>query len=216
MKEYQIIIEKTARYFTLGELNNNTKSLWILVHGYGQLAKFFLRKFNVLDNGSTFAVAPEAVNKFYLNGFSGRVGATWMTKENREMEISDNIKYLQKIFNDVTQGKDLNNIQINILGFSQGVKTVCRWVFNSHIKINNLILWGGTLPNDMDFDFYKNRLSSLKLHLVIGENDEFISSAKLRDELNKLNGKNIKFTFHGYKGKHDIDKNVLNNFLINH
>ena len=214
MKEYQIIIEKTARYFTFGKLDNNTKSIWILIHGYGQLAKFFLRKFSVLDNGSTFAAAPEAINKFYLNGFSGRVGATWITKENRETEISDNIKYLQDFFNEVTHGKILKNIQINILGFSQGAKTVCQWVFNSDIKIDNLILWGGTLPPDMDFNFYKDRLNSLKLHLVIGENDEFISAERVRNELNKLNEKNVKFTFHSYKGKHDIEKNVLNNFLI--
>ena len=50
------------------------KTIWIVFHGYGQLAKFFLRKFNLLFEDNTLIVAPEGLNHFYLKGFSGRVG----------------------------------------------------------------------------------------------------------------------------------------------
>ena len=31
-----------ARYYKLGELNANTKQVWWVLHGYGQLAQFFV------------------------------------------------------------------------------------------------------------------------------------------------------------------------------
>ncbi len=214
MEKYKITIQKTARYFTIGKLDNKTKSIWIIIHGYGQLANYFLRKFDVLDDGSTFIAAPEAVSKFYLTGFSGRVGATWMTKEARELEILDNFEYLKLFFNKLTSGINLENIQVNILGFSQGTQTASRWILNSNIRINNLILWGGSLPSDSDYKIYEKRLSSFKLHLVIGENDEFISSENVKNEVDKLKKNNVKFTFHSYKGKHDIDKMMLKQLVI--
>ena len=205
MKEYKLTAEKTARYFTLGKLDDTTKSIWIVIHGYGQLAKYFLNKFKCLNNGSMFVAAPEALSKFYLKGFSGRVGATWMTKEARETEIADNIKYLQSFYDEITKGKELGNCQINVLGFSQGTKTASRWILNSNIKIDNLILWGGSLPPDTDFEFHKERLASFKLHLVIGNEDEFITDSDVKNGMKFLNNKNVKYLFHPYNGKHDID-----------
>jgi hypothetical protein len=51
--EHQIKIERTARYYTLGELNDNTKTIWFVVHGYGQLSQYFIRKF---ANGEPYAI----------------------------------------------------------------------------------------------------------------------------------------------------------------
>ena len=42
MQKHEIEITKTARYFTLGELNENTKTVWFVLHGYAQTAEDFL------------------------------------------------------------------------------------------------------------------------------------------------------------------------------
>ena len=47
MKEHSIKIEKTAYYYSIGELNNETNEIWIACHGYGQLAKYFIKKLGV-------------------------------------------------------------------------------------------------------------------------------------------------------------------------
>ena len=44
VNEHYIKVENTAHYVSLGELNRGTKEIWIVCHGYGQLAKFFIRK----------------------------------------------------------------------------------------------------------------------------------------------------------------------------
>ena len=57
-----------ARYETLGNIDN-PKRIWIVVHGYGQQAKYFIRKFKPLQDEETLVIAPEGLHHFYLKGF---------------------------------------------------------------------------------------------------------------------------------------------------
>ena len=98
MKEQTIETKKTARYYTLGTLSENTKTVWFVCHGYGQLANYFLRNFKLLENEKTFVISPEGFHRYYLNGFSGRVGASWMTKEDRLNDIADYVAYLDQLY----------------------------------------------------------------------------------------------------------------------
>ena len=50
MQEHHLSVTRTARYFTLGSLDNNTQQVWFVLHGYGQLAQFFIRKFEILND----------------------------------------------------------------------------------------------------------------------------------------------------------------------
>ena len=70
MRKHSIKIEKTAYYYSIGELNNETNEIWIACHGYGQLAKYFIKKFECLEKLNRFIIAPEGFNKFYINGYS--------------------------------------------------------------------------------------------------------------------------------------------------
>ena len=98
MTEKHIIINKTARYYTLGSLNERTKQVWFVLHGHGQLAGNFIKKFEPLLSDDVFFIAPEALNHFYLKRGSMDVGATWMTKEDRLNEIKDYINYLNDLY----------------------------------------------------------------------------------------------------------------------
>ena len=97
ISENLIKIEKSARYFTLGELTPAVENIWIVLHGYGQLASEFIKNFTSFENERTFIIAPEALNKFYFRGFSCKIGASWMTKEDRENEIEDYINFISTV-----------------------------------------------------------------------------------------------------------------------
>ena len=97
MKENHIEIKKTARYFTLGDLNKNTKQVWFVIHGWGMDVKSFLWSFEPLLNKDIYFIAPEALNRFYVKGSGGMVGATWMTREDRLNEIKDYIAFLDVV-----------------------------------------------------------------------------------------------------------------------
>ena len=146
-----IKIDKTARYSLIGEPNNKIKSILFVLHGYGQLAKDFIQFFKIIQNEKLLIVAPEAMNKFYLKGFTGKVGSTWMTKEDRNNEVKDYVNMLNKIYQSVISKIGNQNVKLNILGFSQGSHTTVRWINISKVKVSNIIMWSGSLPVDVNY-----------------------------------------------------------------
>ena len=102
MKEQEIHIDYKARYCTLGDFNEATRKIWFVLHGYGQLARFFIRKFKTLSDEGVYVIAPEGLSKFYLEDVTtraqsgnSRVGAAWMTSENRLADIENYIHELR-------------------------------------------------------------------------------------------------------------------------
>ena len=87
MEEY-LPITRSARINRNGELHSETEFIWMVLHG--QLSPFFIRKFNALDPNVHHVITPEGPHRYYLSGNHGRVGAGWMTKEKREVDIADN------------------------------------------------------------------------------------------------------------------------------
>ena len=109
MQEHHLEVRRTARYHTLGE--SGAGEVWIVCHGYAQLARYFLRAFAAIDDGSRYIVAPEALNRYYhetapgVHGPDARIAATWMTREDRDTEISDYIAYLDALAARVAAGE---------------------------------------------------------------------------------------------------------------
>ncbi len=122
----QISYQQKATYYREG----NGKKLLYVLHGYGQLAKFFIRKFKDLGDQYTI-IAPEGQHYFYLRGTSGRVGACWMTKENREQDIENYINYLNAVHAEISSEHDWQ--EVSILGFSQGVAKAFRWLAEGNL-----------------------------------------------------------------------------------
>ncbi|MES2836853.1 MAG: hypothetical protein V4667_04980 [Bacteroidota bacterium] len=213
MQKHTFKAEKTVRYFSLGELNKQTKHVWIVLHGYGQLPQFFLKKFEPLVDAQCVVLAPEGLSRFYLEGFKGRVGASWMTSDDREQEIEDYINYLTAFFTTKVQPYVNADCQIHVIGFSQGAATACRWVNSGLVKVNELVLWAGSFPHDLNFDLAKQIFNQLKLTLVVGNKDEFEPLIKLQDHQNKLNELGIKFNVVEFEGGHDIDKKTLEKYF---
>ena len=209
MQKHQITIPKIARYFTLGELNENTETVWFVIHGYGQLAEYFIKKFKVLDNGKTFIVAPEALSRFYLKDFNGRVGATWMTREEREDEITDYINYLNLLYDTVLTDSKSNSLKINILGFSQGTATVARWCMNEHIRYDRLILWAGYFGNGIQDVINPERVLDKDVVLCYGKEDEFLKQIDIQQYKQDVLSAIPRIQVHTFEGGHTIEETDL-------
>jgi predicted esterase len=209
MQKHQLTIPKTARYVTIGELTDQTENVWFVIHGYGQLAEYFIKKFNILDDGKTVIIAPEALSRFYLKEFSGRVGATWMTREERDSEILDYINYLNLLYDTVLQSMDVNKLKINILGFSQGTATVARWCMNEHIKYDRLILWAGYFGNGIQDVIDPVKLTDKEVVLCYGKEDEFLVKIDIKQYENDIQKVIPHVQIHTFEGGHTIDVDLL-------
>lgn len=200
---------KTARYYILGKPAKSLTNIWFVFHGYGQLAKEFIELFQAIVNDKILFVAPEAMNKFYARGFAGKIGATWMTKEDRENEIKDYVTMINNVYSEVCEIVDMIKVRINVLAFSQGGHTAIRWLNEKHIPVSRLILWGSGIPRDIS---YKSNLlywNEIKIKLAVGNNDQFITEEKLNEELSFLSEQKINYELIKYDGFHEIDASNL-------
>jgi predicted esterase len=210
----KIKTEKTAKIAVKGNLDSDKiKYILIALHGYGQLSEYFIRNFNFLDENKFIVIVPEALNRFYLKGFSGNVGASWMTKVEREDEIKDQTTYLNNIVQLYKNEKWFGAVKKVVLGFSQGTATAVRWLINSDFSPTKIILWGGAVPKDADFDKVKTLSEKSDLNICIGTKDEFISVEKVNEVNTLLSEKKIKYNLTLYEGEHKIYKNVLKKIL---
>ncbi len=209
MHQKNIIIPKTARYFILGDITDTIEQVWFVCHGYAQLANYFIKNFEVLNDGKTLIVAPEGLNRFYWKGFSDRVVASWMTKEDRECDIHDYVNFLNCVYDDVISSLKNKKVRVNVLGFSQGTATVCRWLANNKVKVDNLILWAGAFPEDMNFEADKVVFDAMKIVAVIGNQDEFLTEEAIAMQLLFLNKHKISIDLIRFQGKHEINKEAL-------
>ena len=205
--QHKIKINKIAFYHTLGEVKT-AQTIWIVLHGYGYLAKYFIRKFNPILNDNTAIIAPEGLSKFYLNGvgYDGKMGASWMTKDNRETEIEDYINYLDQLYKTIIEENETTDVKINVVGFSQGGATASRWIANGKSKCDNIILWSSAFPEDLDLKLLPK---SSNTFVLFGDNDKFINKKQINDYEQFLNTSEFDCQLIKFKGKHDIPKDVL-------
>lgn len=193
-----MIIQRQANVLTAG--NPDADKVLIVLHGYGQLVRYFIRKFETLYN-DYWIVAPEGPHRFYLNGFSGRVGASWMTKEVREWDIEDNYHYLEQVLSTYAANKS-----VHILGFSQGGATAARFVHRTERLIESLTLWASTFPEEVNLE-QNPKWESIRKVFVLGHEDAFFNAASSKAIINGyVDRKFIHIPFHG---PHDIDGAIL-------
>jgi predicted esterase len=186
MHEPAVSFNFKARYFKLGEINSQTKAVWFVLHGYGQLAKYFLNKFKSLVEHDICVIAPEGLSRYYLQDVAtrsqtgnNRVGASWMTRENRLMDIENYVTYLNAIY--TYEMREHAHLPVTLVGFSQGAATVSRWVLQGNVQFETLVLWSGIFPDDIDFQKGKELLKPKRVFTVYGKADPFLTEARMQE-----------------------------------
>lgn len=208
--EHHLEIPRTARYFTVGNAGDPA-DVWLVVHGYGQLAGHFVERFQPLVEGGSLVVAPEGLSRYYVAGTGGpgsRVGASWMTREDRLSEIADYLRYLDAVHDEVFARVRRDAVRLHVLGFSQGAATAARWALRGKARVDRLVLWAGLLPPDVEPGAQAARLNGLDLTIVAGERDESVTAGLPLLEA-ALEEAGVKYRAITFSGGHAIDAATL-------
>lgn len=214
IREGRIDVLRSARFSFVGG-EEGVQELWMVLHGYRQLARFFIERFLPLAGPRRRIVAPEALSRFYLDEAGGphgpehRVGATWMTREDREAEIRDYIRYLDGLHLRIRQDGPGTPPARVVLGFSQGVHTASRWVAAGGISPGLLVLWGATLPGDLALDGLAGSMQGGEVVLVRGETDRLHSTAGQEHDTVLLGEAGVRVRTVLHPGGHRVDSEVL-------
>ncbi len=209
VSEHRLVTPRRARYYTEGGGEVPLPEAWIVLHGFGQLARNFISAFAHLAAPGRLLVAPEALNRFYVDRESSgstaeaSVGATWMTREDRDAEIADYVDLLDAVHGETAAGA----ARLTVLGFSQGVATACRWIASGKVRPDRLIAWAGQLPPDVN----TASLSVVKegLVLVVGSRDQFTRWIDEGDHARRLESAGIPYQVVTFEGGHRLDRETL-------
>jgi predicted esterase len=213
MEEHHLRIARHARYHTLGG-DGAVSSVWIVLHGYGQLAGDFLTSFEAIAAPERLLVAPEALNRFYVGDpanrthASARVGATWMTRADRDQEIADYVGYLDALHAHVVN----DGAHVTALGFSQGVATLTRWITRGTVRVNRAVMWAGELPSDVQPRTLAERVGEVVV--VQGDRDRLTEWTKPEELHARLNAEHVGYRSLTFEGGHRIDTTVLRELAI--
>lgn len=205
MEEGHISVKRSLRYFQTGEYQPEGDVL-IALHGYSQHPRFFLQKFKSLATDGKLFIAPEGLHRFYVQGHSGRVGASWMTKEDRLVDIEDNHRYLDQLMDEVVPRDAGRKI---LMGFSQGCATAVRYFCSTQHSFDRLVLWAGSFPPDLPLPENLDRLNQIGIDLVVGDEDEFIHSDHILELKGLFDQAGLEYRLHSFHGKHELNVPLL-------
>ena len=211
--EQHIDVGRTARYALLGRPGPHLRSLWIVLHGYGQLAAPFLACFDGIAAPHRLIAAPEALSRFYDSPATteshrtAAVGASWMTREDRLAEIADYLAYFDRLDTELSAGADPKTLRRTVLGFSQGAAAAARWAAHRTAPASRLVLWGGVLPEDVAPERLRPRIGELVL--VSGARDPLVTPAVAGTQVRSAAAAGLPARHLTFPGGHRLDRATL-------
>lgn len=204
---HELEVPRTARYALLGAPSAAVREVWFALHGYGQLAREFAAEVAGLAGPDRLVVVPEGLSRYYRRGSDGSVGASWMTREAREAEVRDYVRYLDRLHGRLTA--DLGQVRVSVLGFSQGAATAFRWSVLGAVRCARCVLWAGGAAPDVDDAAARAALAESRLELVVGDEDPWISRERAETELARLEEAGLDPIAHRFHGGHRLDRELL-------
>jgi predicted esterase len=206
IKEHRVVTTRRARYYTIGG-GPQLDEAWIVLHGLGQLASVFITYFKSIATPTRLIVAPEALSRHYLDGGSGsgdaKIGATWMTREDRDNEIADYVEFIDSVWRETA----MHAPRVTVLGFSQEVATAARWVALGNGRVDRLIAWAGQLPPDVDPAVFTRLAGGLTM--VTGSTDEYAGWIAQGDHEARLVAAGVTPQHLTFDGGHRMDRVTL-------
>lgn len=206
MPIHHLRIERHARYYTDRDPGPDVKRIWMLFHGYGELARDFLDRCALLAGPGVLLVAPEGLSRFYHRSGRGSIGASWMTSEDREREIEDYIAYIDRVWSRVSALSP--NAVAAVLGFSQGGATAVRWSGLGIASVADLVLWGSSFPRE-ELEQYVPRFRDTRVATVSGEGDRVVGIGEVNRLAASVEELGLQSRRFRHAGGHELDEGVL-------
>jgi predicted esterase len=157
-------------------------------HGYGETAAIQMERLKGIPGSASWTlVSVQALHRFY-DRRTGQVIACWMTHEDREDAIADNIAYVATALELVPQDDATPMV---FAGFSQGVAMAHRAACRGPRRAAGIIAVGGDVPPELSKD---PAVVFPPVLLVRGESDEWYAPAKFEEDLAMLTARGADVT----------------------
>jgi predicted esterase len=184
----RIFVEDPADSFSGGVL--------IGCHGYGQSGGMMLEELaRIPDAHAWRLVSVQALHRFYTRNDQSVV-ASWMTREDREFAIADNIEYMNRVLSETAADAQA----IVFLGFSQGASMAARAAVRCARPAAGLVMIGGDIPSDVREDA---SLQWPRVLIGVGSEDQWYGT-RVESDLKFLASRGVTHEVVRYQGGHEF------------
>jgi len=172
-------------------------------HGYQENAAIHLDALRRIAGGRSLnLVSIQALNRFYTRAHT--VVAGWMTSEDRELAIADNIAYVSAVLAEVAGETGITRPLV-YAGFSQGVAMAFRAAAFVQRPCDGVIALAGDVPPDV-------APVAAGLPVVLlgrGTEDAWYSEDKMSADVATLRGAGVVVVEHVFEGGHLWDDSFV-------
>jgi predicted esterase len=147
--ERSIAATTHGRYLVVPAAAGGPAPLLVGFHGYGEPADTELDRLRRIGGVDAWTiVAVQGLHRFYQRR-TDEVVASWMTRQDRESAIADNLAYVTAVI-DAEWTARLGSRHVVFAGFSQGVAMAFRAAVTCPYPVGGLIAVGGDIPPELD------------------------------------------------------------------
>src|SRR5688572_20806013 len=184
-------------------------------HGYAQTAGDIMAELNRIPGANEWTrVSIQALNRFYIRGDS-QVVASWMTREDRDQAIADNIAYVDSAIEHAPSTRPEHPARsgqaaqqhsstsaLVFVGFSQGAAMAYRAALSGARPASGIIALAGDIPPELKTDA-PTRHPWPKVLVGVGSTEQWYSGAKLDEDLAFLSARGIDHSVMRFEGGHE-------------
>jgi predicted esterase len=173
-------------------------------HGYAEDAEIQLGRLAAIPGSEGWLkVSIQGLHRFYRSRTS-QVVSSWMTSQNRELAIADNIAWVGSCVEAVAAEWETLPV-IVFAGFSQGVAMAFRAAVNQGDRAAGVIAVGGDVPPELGAEALRGLSGVL---LTRGKTDLLYSPEKFAEDEKRLRGSGVKVQTLEYSGGHEWSAEV--------
>ena len=149
MIERTIAIGTHGRYLLEPSASAGPAPMLVGFHGYGEGADIQLERMRRIPGADRWLlVSIQGLHRFYQRR-ANEVVASWMTRQDREHAIADNLAYASAVI-DAVEREYPGGSRLVLTGFSQGVAMMFRAAVASSRPVDGVIAVGGDVPPELD------------------------------------------------------------------
>ncbi len=201
MTERSIATTIHGRYLVAAPTEPGSRPAPLLVgfHGYGEPVALQLERQRALPGTRNWAhCAIQGLHRFY-RGRDEEVVASWMTRQDREHAIADNLRYVAAATETAARELDARGPRV-FAGFSQGVAMAFRAAAAAPETCQGVIALGGDLPPEIA---ERDPLALPPVLLARGSADDWYDARKFEHDLAVLRAGGIAVEAFTFTGGHE-------------
>jgi predicted esterase len=193
-----------GRYLVIPPATSGPVPILVGFHGYGEDAESQIERLRASPESKRWLiVSVQALHRFYERR-TERVVASWMTRQDRESAIADNIAYVSTCIDKVMS--DWPTIPLILYaGFSQGVAMAFRAAANETRAVAGVVAVGGDIPPELTPAALRRVTAAV---LARGVSDHWYTKEKQEEDERRLTLSSVSYRSLEFNGGHEWSDEV--------